>query len=168
MRIKLMLSVMLIVALSPLLGTAQTSAAGQAKVDQPKVDHLTTAELLDKAKALEASARAKGAASVKLNEYPNHYTMIALRNKNGSAEVHEKYADIFVILRGKATLVSGGSVVDPKTVGPGEITGTQVKDGSETAVHEGDVLHIPAGLPHQLLLPEKGELVYFVIKVKEL
>jgi mannose-6-phosphate isomerase-like protein (cupin superfamily) len=162
MQIKLMSSVMLLVALLPSLGMAQSPVAGQAKVD-----HLTRAELLDKAKALEASAGVKGAASVKLNEYPNHYTMIALRNKNGSAEMHEKYADIFVILRGEATLISGGSVVDPKAMGPGEIVGTLVKDGSETAVHEGDVLHIPAGVPHQLLLPEKGELVYFVVKVKE-
>ena len=162
MRINLMLPMMLAAVIGPTLGTAQSTP-----VSQPKVDHLTTAELLDKAKALEASAGAKGAASVKLNEYPNHYTMIALRNKNGSAEVHENYADIFVILKGEATLISGGSVVDPKTVSPGEITGAQVKDGSQTPVHEGDVLHIPAGVPHQLLLPEKAELIYFVVKVKE-
>jgi mannose-6-phosphate isomerase-like protein (cupin superfamily) len=161
MRTKLIVPMMLAATISPSLALAQSAA------EQPKVDHLTMAELLDKAKALEGSAGAKGAASTKLNEYPNHYTMIALRNKNGSAEVHEKYADIFVILRGEATLLSGGTVVDAKTVSPGEIVGTQVKDGSQTQVHEGDVLHIPANLPHQLLVPEKSELVYFVVKVKE-
>jgi hypothetical protein len=29
------------------------------------------------------------------------------------------------------------------------------------------VVHIPAGVSHQMLLPQGGELVYFVIKVKE-
>ncbi len=166
MRMKLMLQTVvmagLVIVLEPSWMTAQAAAASEATVD-----HLTAAELLDKAKALEASAGAKGAASVKLNEYPNHYTMIALRNKNGTAEVHEKYADLFVILRGEATLVSGGSVVDAKTISPGETTGSEVKDGSRTAVREGDVVHIPAGLPHQLLLPDKGELIYFVVKIKE-
>jgi mannose-6-phosphate isomerase-like protein (cupin superfamily) len=162
MRTKLIVPTILVAAVCPFLAVAQSAA-----VDQPKVDRLTRAELLDMAKTLEESAGAKGAASTKLREYPNHYTMIALRNKNGSAEVHEKYADIFVILRGEATLLSGGTVVDPKTVSPGETVGTSLKDGSQTPAHEGDVLHIPAGLPHQLLLPEKGELVYFVVNVKE-
>jgi mannose-6-phosphate isomerase-like protein (cupin superfamily) len=162
MSTKLMLHGMLVVALTPSLAFAQAKTD-----DQLKVDHLTTAGLLDKAEGLEESAGAKGAASAKLNEYPNHYTMIALRNKTGSAEVHEKYADIFVILRGEATLLSGGTVVDAKTLSPGEISGTSLKDGNQTPVHEGDVLHIPANLPHQLLVPAKGELVYFVVKVKE-
>jgi mannose-6-phosphate isomerase-like protein (cupin superfamily) len=154
---KIMLAGMVLVGVLPVMAFAQTAT----------VDRLTRDELLSKVPGLEASAGAKGAASAKLHEYPNHYTMIALRNKNGGAEVHEKFADIFVILRGEATLVSGGSVVDAKTISPGETVGTSLKDGTQTPVHEGDVLHIPANLPHQLLLPDKGELVYFVVKVKE-
>jgi mannose-6-phosphate isomerase-like protein (cupin superfamily) len=133
------------------------------------VDHLTQTQLLEAAGKLEQAASHEGSASAKLAEYPNHFTMIALRKKNGVAEIHQQYADIFFVLRGQATLVSGGAVVDPKTIRPGEIQGTSVKDGSNIALHEGDIVHIPSGLPHQLLLPgnNSADFVYFVIKVRE-
>jgi quercetin dioxygenase-like cupin family protein len=58
-------------------------------------------------------------------------------------------------------------VVDAKTTAPGEIKGSSVQGGSPEQLKEGDVVHIPAGVPHQLLLPDGGSFVYFVIKVKE-
>jgi mannose-6-phosphate isomerase-like protein (cupin superfamily) len=131
------------------------------------VDHLTAAEILQKAQELEQKAAEGGSASVKLDEYPNHYTMVALREKSGGAEVHENYADFFYIVRGKATLLTGGTVVDAKTASPGEIKGTSVRDGTSTPLNEGDVVHVPANVPHQMVLPDHGEIVYFVIKVKE-
>ena len=149
-------AIVLAVAL-PVTVSAQTAA----------VDHMTPAEILQKAPGLEQQAAQTGSASVKLAEFPNHYTMVALREKSGGAEVHESYADFFYIVRGKATLLTGGTVVDAKSTSPGEIKGTSVRDGTSTALNEGDVVHIPANVPHQLVLPDHGELVYFVIKVKE-
>jgi mannose-6-phosphate isomerase-like protein (cupin superfamily) len=134
----------------------------------PGVDHYSPGELLAKAhELLQAAAPGTGAVSTKLAEYPNHYTMVALRGKDGGAEVHEQFADIFCILKGHATLMTGGTVVDAKTVKPGEIQGTKVSDGKATELKEGDFVHIPAGVPHQLLLSGGGELIYFVVKVKE-
>jgi len=131
------------------------------------VDHLSQSQLLERARLLEQAASASGSASAKLAEYPNHFTMIALRKRSGRAEIHEKYADFFFVVRGQATLVTGGAVVDPKTVSPGEIQGTSVKDGTQTVLQKGDFVHIPADVPHQLLLPDNGDFVYFVIKVRE-
>ena len=138
-----------------------------AAAQSATVDHLTQSDLLAKGLALEPDAAPGGSASTKLAEYPNHYTMIALRKKTGAAEMHEKFADFFFIVRGKATLVTGGTLVDPKTASPGEIRGTEVRDGVRTPLAKGDVVHIPARVPHQLLLPDHGELIYFVIKVQE-
>jgi len=132
------------------------------------VDHLTQNQLIEKAKELTAQAQgSEGIASSKLNEYPNHFTMIALRSKNGGAEVHESYADFFFVVRGSAKLLTGGTVQDAKTVSLGEIRGKSVLNGAETTLNEGDIVHIPATVPHQLLLPEGGTFLYFVIKVKE-
>ena len=132
------------------------------------VDHLTQRQLIEKAKELDAQAHGPdGAASSKLSEYPNHFTMIALRSKNGGAEIHENYADFFFVVRGSAKLLTGGSVQDGKTVNPGEIRGKAVLNGAETTLNQGDIVHIPATVPHQLLLPEGGTFLYFVIKVKE-
>jgi mannose-6-phosphate isomerase-like protein (cupin superfamily) len=132
------------------------------------VDHFTQSQLIEKAQALDAKAHGpEGAASSKLDEYPNHFTMISLRHKNGGAEVHGEYADVFFIVEGQATLLTGGTVQDAKTVSAGETRGTAVLNGTKTELAQGDVVHIPAGLPHQLLVSEGGTFVYFVIKVKE-
>src|SRR5271167_4584946 len=104
--------------------------ANTAAAQNVKVDHFTQSEVIEKAQALNAKAQGPdGAASVKLDEYPNHFTMIALRRKDGGAEVHENYADFFFVVQGHATLVSGGTVQDGKTVSPGEIRGTSVQNG---------------------------------------
>jgi mannose-6-phosphate isomerase-like protein (cupin superfamily) len=153
----------LIASIALLAGTMPLALAQSVSVD-----HLTQSEILEKAQALEAKAAgADGSAAVKLNDYPNHYTMISLRHKNGGAEVHENYADLFFVVKGKATLLSGGEVQNAKTVSPGEIRGTAVNNGSSTPLKEGDFLHIPAGVPHQLLIADGDTFLYFVVKVKE-
>jgi len=132
------------------------------------VDHLTQNQLIEKAQALNAVAQGpEGVASSKLSEYPNHFTMIALRSRNGGAEIHENDADFFFVVRGSAKLLTGGTVQGSKTVSPGEIRGKSVLNGVETTLNQGDIIHIPATVPHQLLLPEGGTFLYFVIKVKE-
>jgi mannose-6-phosphate isomerase-like protein (cupin superfamily) len=132
------------------------------------VDHLTQNQIIEKAQELNAKAQGpEGAASSKLNEYPNSFTMIALRGRNGGAEVHEEYADFFFVVRGSAKLLTGGTVQDGKTVSPGEIRGKSVLNGVETSLNQGDIVHIPATVPHQLLLPGGATFLYFVIKVKE-
>lgn len=132
-----------------------------------KVDHFTQAQLLEKGQALSAKAQGpEGAASTKIDEYPNHFTMISLRHKDGGAEIHDTNADFFLVVQGHATLLTGGTVKDAKT-NNGETRGTAVLNGDKTALSPGDVVHIPAGVPHQLLIQSGETFVYFVIKVKE-
>ena len=95
-----------------------------------KVDHFSQAELTQMAHAMDGKIQ-NGIASDDLSKYPNHFTMLILRNKNGGAEVHENFADFFVVVEGHATLVSGGTLKDPKTASPGEIRGTAVENGTE-------------------------------------
>jgi mannose-6-phosphate isomerase-like protein (cupin superfamily) len=104
-------------------------------------------------------------AAQELTRYGNHYTMLARREATGSAEVHAHEADIFVVEGGAATLVTGGKVVNGHTEKPGEIRGSSIEGGERHPLAKGDIIHIPAGVPHQLLI-EKGEpFTYFVVKV---
>src|ERR1700681_296386 len=126
------------------------------------VDRLTQSQLIEKAQELKAKAQGpEGAAGSKLNEYPNSFTMIALRGKNGGAEVHENYADFFFVVRGSAKLLTGGTVQDRKSVSAGEIRGKSVLNGVETSLNQGDIVHIPATVPHQLLLGGGATFLYF-------
>jgi len=132
-----------------------------------KSDHWSTAELEERAKHLKEMAAEKGSASETLEKYPHHYTMLAFRNRSGGGEVHQNYADMFYILEGHATLVTGGEVVEPKPTGPGETLGASVKGGSRQELKAGDIVHIPASMPHQMVLGEGEIVTYFVIKVEE-
>jgi mannose-6-phosphate isomerase-like protein (cupin superfamily) len=104
-------------------------------------------------------------ASERLATFPNHFAMIAHREGDGQAELHEKQADLFVVATGEATLVYGGEVVSPKTTEPNEVRGPSIKGGEKKALAAGDVVHIPARIPHQLLVPSGKEFTYFVMKV---
>jgi mannose-6-phosphate isomerase-like protein (cupin superfamily) len=139
-----------------------------APAQLPAVDHTTPSQLLEKEKELKQMAATKdGSASVKISEYPNHFTMLAYRAKSGGGEIHQKNADFFYVVQGSATLLTGGKLVNAAPQGPDEMRGTAVEGGTETPLHEGDFVHIPAGVPHQLVLPSGQDFCYFVIKVKE-
>jgi mannose-6-phosphate isomerase-like protein (cupin superfamily) len=105
-------------------------------------------------------------ASKALERFGNHYTMLAHREGNGSAELHQTEADLFVVESGNATLVVGGDIVGAKTTAPNEVRGTSIKNGTEHKIGPGDIVHIPPKTPHQLLLSGKS-FSYFVLKVVE-
>ena len=110
-------------------------------------------------------AKANGFTSEELGRYKGHYTMLAVRNHTGSAEVHEKEADYFIVEKGGGVLITGGKVVNPHVQKAGEIRGTSIEGGERHALGLGDVVHIPAGEPHQLLIKDGEPISYFVIKV---
>jgi mannose-6-phosphate isomerase-like protein (cupin superfamily) len=100
-----------------------------------------------------------------LARYGNHYTMLSYREATGSAEVHEHEADIFVVESGEATIVTGGKLINGHAQKPGEIRGTSIDGGERHQLAAGDIIHIPAGVPHQLLIEKGKAFTYFVVKV---
>ena len=104
-------------------------------------------------------------ASKDLQRYLNHYTMVAHREGTGSSEVHEHEADLFVVESGEATIVTGGKLVRPQAQKVGEIRGTSIEGGERHLLGPGDIIHIPAGVPHQLLIDKGQPFTYFVLKV---
>jgi mannose-6-phosphate isomerase-like protein (cupin superfamily) len=133
-----------------------------------KSDHWSPAQLLERAKHLrELAAQGEGSASETLEKYPHHYTMLAFRSHNGGGEVHQNFADVFYVLDGHASVLTGGELIEPKTTAPGEIRGASVKGGSRQELQAGDVVHIPAGTPHQMLIADGQTVTYFVIKIQE-
>ena len=71
--------------------------------------------------------------------------------------------DVITVVSGEGTLLVGGSLADGKTTAPGEIRGTAVTGGVRHPMAAGDVFHIPAKIPHQMLVPKS--LVIQVVKV---
>jgi glc operon protein GlcG len=86
------------------------------------------------------------------------------RDKGGQVEVHDKETDVFYIVEGSATLVTGGKMVGGRTTRPGQWLGTGIEGGTTQQVKKGDVMVIPAGTPHWFKeVPQS--VSYFVVKV---
>jgi mannose-6-phosphate isomerase-like protein (cupin superfamily) len=115
---------------------------------------------------LAAKMGAQKSAGETLADYGKYNTMLSHRETSGGGELHEKTADIFFIQSGDATLVVGGSLTESQTIGPGELRGTAVAGGESRQVSAGDVVHIPANTPHQMLLNPGHQVTYFVVKVE--
>ncbi len=135
----------------------------QSSAQQPEVDSYTTEHLI---------ARARQAGEVPLSsevlkKYSNHYTMLVSRHADGQSEFHEHYADVLIILDGGGQLVTGGTMQGDKETAPGERRGQGILGGSTTTLKTGDIVHIPAGVPHQVRVTPNGSIVYFVVKSDE-
>ncbi len=110
-----------------------------------------------------SSAFARGA--VLFDRGERYMVHASRRDGAGQAEVHAKDADILYVLEGTATIVTGGTVVDPKATAPDEVRGREIRDGLTQELKKGDVLIIPAGTPHWF---EKvpAAFTYYVVKVR--
>ena len=132
------------------------------------LDHWTAAVLLERAAYLHKLARqGDGSAGETLKEYPRHCAMLSFRSRDGEAEIHENFADVFYVLEGRATLVTGGTVAGARLIKPGETRGTSVEGGMRQELRAGDVAHVPAGLPHQMLVAGEQTVTCLVLKVQE-
>jgi mannose-6-phosphate isomerase-like protein (cupin superfamily) len=70
------------------------------------------------------------------------------RTANGNIEIHEKETDIFYVVDGSATIIVGGTAVEPKQTRPGQLTAKDIENGQTYNLKKGDMLVIPAGQPH--------------------
>jgi glc operon protein GlcG len=107
-----------------------------------------------------AAAFARGVPLLEVAGYKIHASR---REAPGMAEVHDWETDVMYVLEGSATVVTGGTVVDPKVVEPGQIRGPVIEGGESRRVTKGDVVVIPAGTPHWFK-DVQGPMTYFVVK----
>jgi hypothetical protein len=135
---------------------------------QNPVDYFPTSDVKQLAQKLTAQSKKEGGfAGETLTRYGNHLTMLAHREKTGSSELHEKVNDMFVIVDGDCSLLTGGKIVSPKTTAPNEIRGTGIQGGTSRKMGVGDIVHISAGVPHQVVLAPGHHITYFVVKVDQ-
>jgi mannose-6-phosphate isomerase-like protein (cupin superfamily) len=123
-------------------------------------------QTIGKALAAEVGADPHHPAVKQLSDYPNEAFLLVRREADGSPEWHETQADVFFVQSGTATLVVGGTLLNGETVAPHERRNGTIQGGVQQKLSAGDVVRIPARMPHQLLLDGAHEFTYFVIKVK--
>jgi mannose-6-phosphate isomerase-like protein (cupin superfamily) len=95
---------------------------------------------------------------------PGATVLIAHREKDGEVEVHTRLNDEFVAHDGHAGVRVGGKVEGNRQTGPDEWRGGVITGGRTYQLSPGDVLWIPAGSPHQVLVPKGGSFSYLAFK----
>ena len=133
--------------LSTLLGAVLLSAAGSGVtyVDHNKV----------------TAALAKGGPLVTA---PDLLVSGSHRDKAGQVEVHDKETDVIYVIEGDATFVTGGTMIGGKVTKAGQSLGTDITGGDAHHLSKGDVIVVPAGVPHWFKeVPHS--ISYYVVKV---
>ena len=158
--------------MSPLIRIASATLVllsfAQVRAQSTRVDVYSSEQLASQSQRLRDRPEfSGGVAGRTLEHYPNHYTMLIVRGKDGEAELHQTIADAFFVVGGKATLWTGGTMQNSRNSGPGEQRGSGLTGASSVSLKTGDIVHIPANVPHQLRVAPGDSFTYFVVKVSE-
>jgi glc operon protein GlcG len=87
------------------------------------------------------------------------------REAPGEVEYHAHTVDVMHVVQGTADVLTGGEMVGTRIAGDGEVRADSLSGGHAHALTEGDVLAIPAGVPHQFTRVS-DPFLYFVVKVE--
>lgn len=109
---------------------------------------------------------AKGATTARtVGAHQNFHYVEARRATSGVPEVHDRWTDVTVVQAGRATLLSGGRVEGGRGASGGEYRGGTIVGGDTRVLGPGDLIIIPAGVPHRYQLARGDSLRYLTLKV---
>jgi len=107
----------------------------------------------------------KGAVLFDGNGGRNYMVHSSRREGPGMVEVHTKDTDILYVLKGSATIITGGTMVDGKPIAADEIRGRVINGGETRKLVPGDAMIIPNGVPHWFK-EVQAPFLYYVVKVR--
>ena len=96
-----------------------------------------------------------------------HSIYLVLRGTTARAEFHETESDMYLVRRGRATLVIGGELVDPEILPRHQQRADSIRGGARRELEPGDIVHIPAAVPHQLIIAPGEQFMYELVKFDE-
>jgi mannose-6-phosphate isomerase-like protein (cupin superfamily) len=120
-------------------------------------DHWSAPVLLERVAYLRKLARfGDGTANEELRAFPGHSAMLSVRLRSGTVETSEEFAQLFIVLEGRATMIRGDQIGD-----------SAISGGCRQELRAGDVVHIAAGTPYEIMLTGDKTLSCLVIRIKE-
>ncbi len=123
--------------------------AGQATIPQMATDDRAIVLQAPDLESLLSGLLDEQRSSQRLLEGGDVFSVTMLNRTAPTATIHGTLSDLYVIQNGSATLVTGGSLVDPRPASrPGDQQGSSILGGVEQIVRAGDVVFIPPGLVH--------------------
>jgi len=145
------------------LAIAGAEAAKSFGADPQVTSNLLPVSYFSKAEVDEGFS--KGAVLFEGSGGRNYMVHTSRREGPGMVEVHTKDTDILYVLKGSATVVTGGTMVDGKPIAADEIRGREISGGESRKLVPGDVMIIPNGVPHWFK-EVQAPFLYYVVKVR--
>ena len=142
------------------IALAGAAAAKTLKVGMAGTELSRQVTFIDR--QMVAAGFEKGKVLVNMGNYMVHASH---REMDGVAEIHTLDTDLIYVLAGSATFTTGGSVPDAKAIEPNEFRGAAIVGGDSRRIVKGDVVVVPAGVPH-MFTDVQGPLDYYVVKVR--
>jgi mannose-6-phosphate isomerase-like protein (cupin superfamily) len=133
--------------------------------DPPGFSIWKAADLKSHDAALPAGVGADHSSRETLADYGDHRFRMLYRDADGNPEQHDAIIDIIFVQSGEGTLQLGGTMAGRRATTPGEYVGTRLDGGDRHALGPGDIVHIPAGIPHSFLVPAGKHLTYVLLKI---
>ena len=87
------------------------------------------------------------------------------RTATGPASTHEKNAELFYVVEGAATLITGGTLIGEKRTNPTNLSGTGIAGGESRPIAKGDLFIVPQNTPHQVKDPKDGEVILISLHI---
>ena len=149
------------------------SAAGAPAADAPNVAGIrdmsgfglwSAGELALRNESLGTRIGPDFSARETLADYGNHRFRFIRRDGDGAPEQHDNIIDVVMVQSGEGVLLLGGTLIDPESGSEGEWRGSGIEGGEQHPLAPGDVVHIPATVPHSFLVPQGGHLTYVLVK----
>jgi uncharacterized RmlC-like cupin family protein len=137
---------------------AQTAAPQPTAATAPPKP-VTSVVFFDHTKTAEAFAKA-----THLLDAPDFTVQGGHREVPGQVELHEKETDIIYVLDGAASFVTGGKMIDGTNSRPGQWLGKDITGGEVHELVKGDMVIVPAGIPHWFK-KVSPQVTYYVVKV---
>jgi len=67
---------------------------------------------------------------------------------NANASVHEREAEMFFVVEGSGTVVTGGTLREERRTNADNLSGSAIDGGARRRVAKGDFIMVPDGTPH--------------------
>ncbi len=86
------------------------------------------------------------------------------KRENDLNELHDGSDDIYYVTNGTATLMLGGTLVEPNEISPGEWRAKTATGGEKVTIKKGDLIFVPRGTRHQRTVTDK-KFTMILIKI---
>jgi quercetin dioxygenase-like cupin family protein len=147
------------------IGVAALLLAPPLAAQQSQFGLWGAAELAKRSAALSTKVGPDHSSRETLADYGHHRFRLLYRDADGAPEQHDTIVDVVMVQSGEGTLQLGGEMIGRRAgSGAGEFVGTRLEGGTRHPLGAGDVLHIPAGIPHSFLVPKGKQITYVLVK----